>query len=258
MTAAAQTLPFPIIDQTPMRERIREAARRIARPFLGSHLRLGGVLVIDKWRPADLERKFAVEAELIAALDARPEHDHRGCGAPNARGNREVHVLGRHCEYALVHERALAALAALGIHPLERVRVRNSLVNTGLTDYNNGLSGGSLTTYSNANAGIGAGDSAAAVAVAQVDLQALTGATHRYINALDGTFPTVSNGLLTFRATFATGNGNFAWAEVVFTNNTANLGTTNNLTRILNRFLTSPGTKTSAQSWQVTGTMTLS
>ena len=60
----------------------------------------------------------------------------------------------------------------------------------------------------------------------------------------------VANGVYTFRSTFATTDANFAWAEwAVF--NAAAAG------RMLNRAVSALGTKTSAQSWQLTVTITI-
>jgi hypothetical protein len=68
---------------------------------------------------------------------------------------------------------------------------------------------------------------------------------------MDATYPTVANGVYTFRSTFATTDANFAWQEwAVF--NASSTG------RMLNRAVSSLGTKTSAQSWQLTVTITIS
>jgi hypothetical protein len=67
---------------------------------------------------------------------------------------------------------------------------------------------------------------------------------------MDATYPQVSTNVITFRSTFATGDANFAWQEWgVF--NASSAGT------MLNRKVESLGTKTSAQTWQFTVTITL-
>jgi len=110
-----------------------------------------------------------------------------------------------------------------------------------------GVVSGSLTAFSAANARIGVGDSSTAYAATQTDLQA---ATNKLRKAMDATFPTVATNVLTFRATFGTAEANFAWQEWgVF--NAAAAGT------MLCRKVESLGTKTSAQSWQITLTITL-
>jgi hypothetical protein len=102
------------------------------------------------------------------------------------------------------------------------------------------------TLFNNANARLGVGDSATAFAAAQTDLQA---ATNKLRKVMDATFPTRTTNVLTFQSTFTTAEANFAWAEWgVF--NTAAAGP------MLNRFVQALGTKTAAQSWQLTVTLT--
>jgi hypothetical protein len=107
--------------------------------------------------------------------------------------------------------------------------------------------GESVTEFNNANAHLGVGDSATAFAATQTDLQA---AANKLRKAMDATYPTRAANVLTFRSTFATGDANFAWQEwAVFNASTA--GT------MFNRKVESLGTKTSAQSWQLTVTLTV-
>lgn len=107
--------------------------------------------------------------------------------------------------------------------------------------------GESVTEFSNANAYLGVGDSTTAFAATQTDLQA---ATNKFRKAMDATYPQRSVNVLTFRATFATGDANFAWQEWG-TFNASTAGT------MMQRKVESLGTKTSAQSWQLTATITL-
>ena len=102
------------------------------------------------------------------------------------------------------------------------------------------------TAFNNANAYIGVGDSTTAFAATQTDLVA---ATNKLRKAMDATYPQVAANVMTFRSTFATGDANWAWQEWgVF--NAASAGT------MLNRKVESLGTKTSAQTWQLTVTVT--
>jgi hypothetical protein len=116
-----------------------------------------------------------------------------------------------------------------------------------------GAGGGNV--YSTANAHIGVGNSTTAVANNQTDLQAAAGASNQYrqqCSAVTHTdSATVAGAASTdFVATFATGNGNFAWQEWgVFNASTAG--------RMLNRKVESLGTKTSAATWQLTVTLGL-
>ena len=109
------------------------------------------------------------------------------------------------------------------------------------------LIGEAYLTFANANARIGVGDSSAAFTASQTDLQA---STNKLRKAMEAAYPTRAGNTLTFRSIFGTSVGNFAWNEWgVF--NAASGGT------MLNRLVASLATKTSAQSWQVTVTVTV-
>jgi fatty acid/phospholipid biosynthesis enzyme len=101
--------------------------------------------------------------------------------------------------------------------------------------------------FDNANAKIGVGDSNAAFAVAQTDLQA---AANKFRKAMDATFPTIAGNALTFKSTFASAEANFAWQEwAVF--NAAAAGT------MLNRVVEYNGTKLVGQTWILQVTLTV-
>ena len=109
------------------------------------------------------------------------------------------------------------------------------------------LIGEAFTSFANANARIGVGDSSAAFGASQTDLQA---STNKLRKAMEAAYPTRAGNALTFRSIFGTSEANFAWNEWgVF--NAASAGT------MLNRIVASLGTKTSAQSWQFTVTVTV-
>lgn len=102
------------------------------------------------------------------------------------------------------------------------------------------------TPFNNANTYIGVGDSTTAFSAAQTDLQA---ASNKLRKAMDATYPQVAANVVTYRSTFATSDANFAWQEWgVF--NASSGGT------MLNRKVESLGTKTSAQTWVFTVTLT--
>lgn len=124
----------------------------------------------------------------------------------------------------------------------------NLLTTAGATALWTALSGGAITAFSNANAKLGVGDSTTAAAASQTDLQA---ATNKLRKAVDATYPTISGATMTFQATFATTDANWAWQEVAAFN-AATGGT------MLNRKVQSLGTKTSADTWVLTLTITLS
>ena len=114
-------------------------------------------------------------------------------------------------------------------------------------DYVAGLTTGTGSAFSNANSYIGVGDSTTAHAFTQTDLQA---ATNKLRKAMDATYPQVASNVITFRSTFGTSDANYAWQEWgVF--NASSAGT------MMNRKVESLGTKTSAQTWQFTVTITL-
>ena len=106
--------------------------------------------------------------------------------------------------------------------------------------------GEAVTAFNNANAYIGVGDSSAAFAAGQTDLQAVT---NKLRKAQDATYPQRSGNVVTLRSTFGTADANWAWAEWgVF--NAATGGT------MMNRKVDANGTKASGQTWQFTVTAT--
>lgn len=123
-----------------------------------------------------------------------------------------------------------------------------ALTTAGATHLAQAAIAGSVTAFDNAHAYIGVGDSTTAFATSQTDLQA---ATNKLRKAMDATYPSGGSNVLTFRSTFATTDANFAWQEWgVF--NASSAGT------MLSRKVESLGTKTSAQTWVMTVTLTFS
>ena|SRR5580765_6510355 len=98
------------------------------------------------------------------------------------------------------------------------------------------------------NIQLGVGDNSTAFAQGQTDLQA---ATNKLRKAMDATYPTRSSGTLTFRSTFGTSDANFAWNEWGIFSDTPSSGT------MFGRKQEALGTKTSAQTWQLTATITV-
>lgn len=97
------------------------------------------------------------------------------------------------------------------------------------------------------NAHLGVGDSATAFSASQTDLQAASNKTRK---AMEAGYPTRSSGALTLRSLFGTAEANYAWAEWG-SFNASTAGT------MFTRKVEALGTKTSAQSWQLTATLTL-
>lgn len=104
---------------------------------------------------------------------------------------------------------------------------------------------GPPTFFTNANAHIGVGNDNTAYNASQTDL---LGTDFR--QGMESSYPQRSDNVLTFRALFDTGDANFAWEEWGVFN--ADTGGT-----MLNRVAESLGTKTSAQSWQMTVEITV-
>jgi hypothetical protein len=106
--------------------------------------------------------------------------------------------------------------------------------------------GSAFNAFDNANAYLGVGDSSAAFAVTQTDLQASVNKTYK---AMDGGFPTLSAPAATFEATFGMSDANYAWNEWIVMN-AAGGGTA------LNRKVESLGTKPNTQIWVLSVTLT--
>lgn len=138
-------------------------------------------------------------------------------------------------------------------------RAGNLLTTAGLTRITSLIIAGGGQGATNTASRIGVGNSSTAAAVGQTDLQAAAGASNRYFMTMDATYPQVSAGVITFKATFGTADGNFAWNEwcIDIGTPTVAAGTTVNAT-MLNRAVQSLGTKTSAGTWVATATITLS
>lgn len=108
------------------------------------------------------------------------------------------------------------------------------------------IGGSTYTKFNNANAHLGVGDSSTAFSATHTDLQA---STNKLRKAMDATYPQRSANVVTYKATFATGDANFAWNEVGVFNASA-------AAQMMSRHVQSLGTKTSAASWVLTLTQT--
>jgi hypothetical protein len=128
-------------------------------------------------------------------------------------------------------------------HYSEEVVDGNLMLNEGIGEMLDLLIGaGSPTTFANASAYIGVGDSNAVESASQTDLQAATNKTYK---AMAASYPSRSGQTVTWRAVFAAADANYAWAEFTIAN--ASSGTGKNL----NRKVSAQGTKTSGQTWTV-------
>ena len=123
------------------------------------------------------------------------------------------------------------------------------LTNAGRDHFATDLIGSSVIEFNNANAHLGVGDDATAFAKSQTDL---IDATNKFRRPMEASFPDVPSAanIITFRSLFGTGEANFAWEEWGIFH--ALSGQT-----MLSRKVESLGTKTAAQSFQLTVTITV-
>ena len=139
---------------------------------------------------------------------------------------------------------------ALGpdVAPVETIAGEGNLVTTaGIQRALDLLIGAAVTSFANANANLGVGDSTTAAAAGQTDLQA---GTNKLRKAMDATFPSRSGSVVSFRATFGLSDANWTWNEwAIF--NAASGGV------MLNRKVENLGAKTSANSWVFTVSISL-
>lgn len=137
-----------------------------------------------------------------------------------------------------------------GEHFEKNIIEGNLLLNEGITEFLNLLTGGSATAFSNANARLGVGNSTTAAAATQTALQAVT---NKLYKTMEAGYPAVTNQSIAFRSIFGSAEANFAWEEFSVMNG-ADEGTAKNL----NRKVSAQGTKASGQTWQLDLTITFS
>lgn len=135
----------------------------------------------------------------------------------------------------------------------------NLLTTAGLNRLTSLLIAGGGQGLTNTATRLGAGNSTTAAAVGQTDLQAAAGSTNRWFQIMDATYPSQANGVVTFKATFGTADGNFAWEEWGVDVGTPTVSSGNTVAALLfNRKVASLGTKASGATWALTATVTIS
>lgn len=152
-----------------------------------------------------------------------------------------------------------ADFARLWIRPYEVSVVDGNLVTTaGWTRLCSLMIAGGGQAATNTSARLGAGDGAGTAAAGDTDLSASAGSTHRWFQVMDATFPSASSNVLTFKATFGTADGNFAWNEFGIDIGTPTVSSGNTVAATLLNHKTSiaQGTKASGQTWAATATLT--
>lgn len=127
----------------------------------------------------------------------------------------------------------------------------NLLLNEGINElFTIICSASSGTKFSNANAYIGVGDSSTAESASHTGLQA---STNKLYVAMDGSYPTYGTSQkATWRSTYTSANGNFAWNEFTVANGNSDSSMN------LNRKVSSQGTKQSGQTWEISLEITMS
>ncbi len=120
------------------------------------------------------------------------------------------------------------------------------------------IGGGSQSASATATR-LGVGDGTTAATIGDADLSAAAGPTHRWFMPLDATYPTQTAGVLTFKATFASADANFAWTEWAVDIDTPIVGASATVGAVLlNHKVSSLGTKTAGSSWALTTNISIS
>lgn len=137
------------------------------------------------------------------------------------------------------------------VKPFEVIEFEgNLMMNVGINVMLDLLMGAAGTVFSNANAYLGVGDSAAAAAAAQTDLQA--GVNKTYVG-MNGGFPVVGTTAITFQSDFTAALGNYAWEECATFN-----GNNPPVAAMLNRKVQPLGTKAVGATWTLSMAITIS
>lgn len=123
--------------------------------------------------------------------------------------------------------------------PFEVFSFANLATNTGIALMLDLLIGAGGTTFANANAYVGIGDSTTAVSASHTDLQA---ASNKLRVACDATYPSRSSQTVTAQSTFSTSQANYQWNEIAWFN------ASSSGTMFGRALISSPFTKTSALS----------
>lgn len=153
-----------------------------------------------------------------------------------------------------------ADFEAAGVAPFEDILIPGNLLTTaGLNRMTSLIIGGGGQAADNTHTRLGTGNGVTAVAVGDTDFSAAAGSANRWFQVMDATYPQQSNGLMTFKATFASGDGNYSWQEFGIDVTTGATSSGNTVgTVLLNHKLSNQGTKVAGQSWAATATVTLS
>ena len=125
-------------------------------------------------------------------------------------------------------------------------REGNVLLNTGIDEIWDLVTGASSDYFNNTNAQIGVGDSSTAASASQTDLQAATNKTYK---SMESGYPMSTTQKVTFKSSFGSTEANYSWNEWVVKQSSSAV--------CLNRKAESLGTK-SAGTWTLEVDITLS
>jgi hypothetical protein len=119
------------------------------------------------------------------------------------------------------------------------------------------LTAGTGNLIGSTTARVGVGNGVGTAAIGDTDLSAAAGSANRWFQTCTVTTP---SNVLTFAATFASADGNFAWNEFGIDIGTATVTSGNTVNAVLLNHKTSiaQGTKASGQVWTATATITFS
>lgn len=154
-----------------------------------------------------------------------------------------------------------ALLRALRLKPDLLVVDGNLLVNQGIQRFEDLMLAAGGTALNNANSYLGVGDTSTAAAATDTDFGAAAGATHRFLRAMNATYPSRSGQVITLQSDFPGTDAAFHWQEwgaSIGASSASGDGFTVP-TLLVNHKITDLGTKpgTSA-TWTLTATITLS
>jgi hypothetical protein len=122
----------------------------------------------------------------------------------------------------------------------------NCLLDTGIDEMWDLVTGGSANHFDSTYAQVGVGDSSTAADASQTDLQAATNKTY---NGMESGYPTSTDQKATFKASFGDSEANYVWNEWVVKQSSS--------AKCLNRKVESLGTKSSG-TWTLEVSITLS
>lgn len=149
----------------------------------------------------------------------------------------------------------------LNVKPVDfEEREGNLLTTAGLTRLTSLMTAGGTQALTNTSSRIGTGDGVGSAAVGDSDLSAAAGSSHRWFQVMDATFPSAAGAVISFKSTFGTSDGNYAWNEWAIDVGAPTVTSANTVNALLFNHKTSAalGTKSAGTSWAFTVTVTFS